>query len=84
LEEIVSQAEVEQLTQDLSKILHLQEVALQIIEIAYGKNRGSDEEYELDIATLPASAIRKLQTFVEEFKINQPDAFNEENSANSV
>jgi hypothetical protein len=38
VEENVSHAEVEQLTTDLSKILNIEEVALQIIEIAYGKN----------------------------------------------
>lgn len=70
--EEASQAEVEALTSDLSKILHIQEVALEIIRIAYG-DHGSDEEYELDISTLPSPAIRKLQQFVKEFKIKHPD-----------
>jgi hypothetical protein len=70
--EEASQAEVEILTSDLSKILHIQEVALEIIKIAYG-DQGSDEEYELDISTLPSPAIRKLQQFVREFKIKNPD-----------
>jgi hypothetical protein len=38
VEESVSQPEVEQLTTDLSKILNIEEVAVQIIEIAYGKD----------------------------------------------
>jgi len=70
--EEASQTEVEQLTSDLSKILHIQEVALEIIKIAYG-DHGSDEEYELDISTLPSPAIRKLQQFVKDFKIKNPD-----------
>jgi len=72
LTEEASQLEVEILTSDLSKILHIQEVALEIIKIAYG-DHGSDEEYELDISTLPSPAIRKLQQFVKDFKIKNPD-----------
>jgi ankyrin repeat protein len=72
LTEEASQLEVEILTSDLSKILHIQEVALEIIKIAYG-DHGSDEEYELDISTLPSPAIRKLQQFVKDFKLKNPD-----------
>jgi len=75
----VSQQEIEILTADLSKILNSnsnQEVALEIITIAYG-NTGVDEEYELDIATLPPVAIRKLQAFVKDFKVKYPEVFDE-------
>jgi hypothetical protein len=74
-EEPVTQAEVESLTSDLSKILHIHEVALEIITIAYEGNTGGEEEYELDVSTLPPSSIRKLQLFVSDYKKKNPSAF---------